>query len=145
MFLLYYSGANFNRKPSNYLNILYFYEILILYVGSRKNNKNIFFEIQVFKFINSSGKAFVGSEKQRKLLRVGGYARWQATQWPSSISRRDGISFWQFSTPMGHRGWKLHPGGRAIGLGISPLRIIRSREASTIGSGIGTAERSAMV
>lgn len=36
MFLLYYSGAYFNRKSYNYLIMLYFYEILILYVELRK-------------------------------------------------------------------------------------------------------------
>ena len=39
--------------------------------------------------------------------------------------------------------WKRQPDGGFTGLGTSPVRMIRRRRASTTGSGIGTADRSA--
>ena len=51
----------------------------------------------------------------------------------------------QMSIAIGQRVWKLQPGGGAIGLGTSPVRIRRSRRRSNAGSGIGTAEISAWV
>ena len=42
-----------------------------------------------------------------------------------------------------HRVWKRQPDGGATGDGTSPLRMIRRRRRSTIGSGIGTADSSA--
>ena len=41
--------------------------------------------------------------------------------------------------------WKRQPDGGLIGLGTSPSRIIRRRLRSTAGSGIGTADSSAIV
>ncbi len=46
---------------------------------------------------------------------------------------------------MGQRGWKTHPDGGLSGLGTSPLSTMRSRSASSAGSGMGTAESSAFV
>ena len=44
-----------------------------------------------------------------------------------------------------HRVWNGHPEGGAAGLGMSPRSTMRSRVASTTGSGIGTAESNATV
>ena len=51
----------------------------------------------------------------------------------------------QFSVAIGQRVWNTHPFGGFTGLGSSPVRIIRSLLASMIGSGMGIAERSALV
>ena len=51
----------------------------------------------------------------------------------------------QTSIAYGQRVWKWQPDGGLIGLGTSPARMIRSRRFSITGSGIGTAESSALV
>src|SRR2546425_9291604 len=68
---------------------------------------------------------------------------WQATQWPRETS----LSTCSFSEHDGTRSaqlvWKRHPEGGLIGLGTSPSSRIRLR--FMVGSGMGTAERSASV
>jgi hypothetical protein len=77
-------------------------------------------------------------------------AKWQATRWPERIDRRGGTSAEHASgfpscSRSQHRVWNGHPEGGAAGLGISPRSTMRSRVASTTGSGIGTAESNATV
>src|SRR5258705_3486608 len=74
---------------------------------------------------------------------VGGASRWQATRCPASRERSSGSSILQRSNTYGHRVWKRQPVGGLIGLGPSPLRMIRWRAAP--GSGTGTAESNACV
>jgi len=69
--------------------------------------------------------------------------RWQATWWPGSTSRISGSSCEQRVNAWGQRVRKRQPEGGLIGLGTSPLRMMRRRAAS--GSGTGTADRSASV
>ena len=72
-------------------------------------------------------------------------ARMQAARCPASISRSSGTARRHSSMAIGQRGWKTQPGGGWSGLGTSPPSTMRSRRASTAGSGIGTAESSAFV
>ncbi len=53
------------------------------------------------------------------------FARWHATKWPGRTSRHAGTSARHRSTASGQRVWKRHPGGGAVGLGISPVSSIR--------------------
>src|SRR3989304_9315012 len=69
----------------------------------------------------------------------------QAARCPGRISRRSGTPWLHCAMAMGQRGWKTQPGGGLSGLGTSPPRIVRSRVSSTAGSGMGTAESSALV
>ena len=62
-----------------------------------------------------------------------------------ATERNCGTSRLQLSTAMGQRGWKTQPGGGRSGLGSSPLMMVRGRERSIAGSGIGAACRSALV
>ena len=72
-------------------------------------------------------------------------ARWQATQCPGLNSRHRGSSRAQRSTAIGQRVRKRQPEGGLAGLGTSPVRMMRSRLASSSGSWIGTADSSAWV
>src|SRR5437899_5776428 len=68
---------------------------------------------------------------------------WQATQCPCETSLRT-CSFCEHDgTRSAQRVWKRHPEGGLIGLGTSPSSRIRLR--FIVGSGIGTADRSASV
>ena len=69
----------------------------------------------------------------------------QATQWPGRTSRSSGRIRLQLSTAIGQRGWNTQPDGGWIGLGTSPFTGRSLRPASTLGSGTGTASRSARV
>jgi hypothetical protein len=69
----------------------------------------------------------------------------QATQWPGRTSRSSGRIRLQLSTAIGQRGWNTQPDGGWIGLGTSPFTGRNLRPASTLGSGTGTASRSARV
>src|SRR5262245_54197290 len=69
----------------------------------------------------------------------------QATQWPGRTSRSPGRIRLQLSTAIGQRGWNTQPDGGLIGLGTSPFTGRNLRSASTLGSGTGTASRSARV
>src|SRR6516164_11827071 len=69
----------------------------------------------------------------------------QATQWPGRTSRSSGRIRLQLSTAIGQRGWNTQPDGGLIGLGTSPFTGRNLRSASTLGSGTGTASRSARV
>ena len=60
-------------------------------------------------------------------------------------SRSSGTYPEQSSIATGHRVWNTHPDGGFSGLGISPSSTIRSLRRSNSGSGIGMAERSALV
>src|SRR6266566_915289 len=74
------------------------------------------------------------------------YCTWlQATQWLGRNSRNSGRTRWHSATASGQRGWKTQPGGGLIGLGTSPTTGRNARLASTVGSGTGTAARSAVV
>ena len=64
---------------------------------------------------------------------------------PAALVEQCGTSTGQRSKTFGQRVWKTQPVGGLIGLGTSPLRMIRLRRASTSGSGLGTAEISAWV
>src|SRR5262249_5374100 len=76
--------------------------------------------------------------------RVGTPVRtWQATQWRGEISLRTCSFSEQDGTRNEQRVWKRQPEGGLIGLGTSPSRRMRLR--FIVGSGIGTAERSASV
>src|SRR3990172_4530631 len=75
-------------------------------------------------------------------------AKWQATSWPLERTRRLGSSATQRSglpsrSRSPHPLRNPHPQGGFTGLGTSPLRMIRRRRASTAGSGMGMADRSA--
>ena len=73
-------------------------------------------------------------------------AQWHATSWPGSSSRSGGTSSWQrVGWTYGQRVWKRQAGGGFAGLGRSPASRIVSRCFSITGSGIGTADRSAIV
>ena len=61
-----------------------------------------------------------------------------ATQWSGLTSLNSGIPNLQSSIIIGHRVWNTHPSGGFIGLGTSPVRMMRSLCASITGSGIGT-------
>src|SRR5262249_12581355 len=66
-------------------------------------------------------------------------ARWQAVA--CKPRRSSGRSVSQRMTATGHRVWNGQPAGGCSALGISPLKMIRSRMAP--GAGTGMAERSA--
>src|SRR6185437_2113348 len=72
-----------------------------------------------------------------------GSRRWHAAKCIGATSRSFGSSTLHRSKAYGQRVWKRQPGGGLIGLGTSPARMMRLRFA--VGSGIGTAERSASV
>ena len=63
---------------------------------------------------------------------------------PCSSSRSSGSSVRHTSVIHGQRVWKWQPGGGSMGLGGSPSRMRRSRLALSFGSGIGTADSSAV-
>ena len=64
---------------------------------------------------------------------------------PGLVSRKAGTVTLHLSIATGHRVWKTHPDGGFAGLGIVPWRMTRSRVASIVGSGMGTADKSAFV
>ncbi len=66
----------------------------------------------------------------------------QATAWPASPCSA-GASAAQRSNTCGHRVRKAQPLGRLMGLGNSPLRMMRSRRR--LGSTVGVAESNAWV
>src|SRR4030095_11796413 len=68
---------------------------------------------------------------------------WQATQCPGEISFKTCSFSEQEGTRSEHRVWNRQPEGGLIGLGTSPSSKIRLR--FIVGSGIGTADRSASV
>src|ERR1700723_2994565 len=63
----------------------------------------------------------------------GTLSRWQAETWPSPTGRSSGSSTRQRSNANGQRVWKRQPVGGLIGLGTSPVRMMRWRFA--VGSG----------
>ena len=71
--------------------------------------------------------------------------KWQAVKWFGSTSISGGSFSRHSSWANGQRGWKRQPVGGLTGLGTSPVRIMRWRLRSIAGSGIGTAESSALV
>src|SRR5436190_1144522 len=82
-------------------------------------------------------------EARRRYLIATRLRTWQATQCPCETS----LSTCSFSEHEGTRSaqrvWKRQPDGGLMGLGTSPSSRIRLR--FMVGSGIGTAERSASV
>ena len=66
-----------------------------------------------------------------------------ALKCPGLTSSRGGSILAHSSIAIGQRVRKTQPEGGLIGLGMSPCKITRSR--LMVGSGIGTAERSASV
>ena len=61
-------------------------------------------------------------------------AKWQAAQCPGRSSRRRGSRSEHSGAAIGHRVLNRQPGGGLAGLGTSPLRMTRSRRASSSGS-----------
>ena len=72
-------------------------------------------------------------------------AKWQATGWPWPRSTRAGSSVAQISCAFQHRVRKRQPEGGDCGLGTSPSSTMCLRARSALGSGMGTADRSAWV
>ena len=72
-------------------------------------------------------------------------AKWQATGWPWPRSTRAGSSVAQISCAFQQRVRKRQPEGGDCGLGTSPSRTMCLRARSALGSGMGTADRSAWV
>ena len=68
-----------------------------------------------------------------------------AAWWRGLISTSLGVIAAQSAIAYWHLVLKWQPDGGSIGDGTSPFRIIRSRFASTSGSGTGTAEIRALV
>lgn len=66
-----------------------------------------------------------------------------AARWFVLISSSCGSRSEQTLSAYGHLGWNLQPFGGLIGLGISPLGIMRSN--FTLGSGTGIEDSSARV
>src|SRR5579872_4929679 len=84
----------------------------------------------------------------RRAYRVSG--KWQATVWSGAadaIAINGGSVVAQISWAFQQRVRKRQPEGGLIGEGTSPVSRIRSRAAASlrVGSGIGTAESSALV
>ena len=65
--------------------------------------------------------------------------------WFLWIVRRVGFCMWHFGMTLGQREAKGQPLALAKRLGTSPESTTRERFLSTLGSGIGIAERSACV
>ncbi len=63
---------------------------------------------------------------------------------PAQRSPGADSTVWQMLSAMGHRGWNGHPGGGLAGSGTSPATEASSSPAA-LGSGTGTASRSAFV
>ena len=84
-------------------------------------------------------------EEPNGLLRAASSAKWHATSCPSLTCKRGGSSRRQISWAMGQRVWNLHPGGGASELGTSPATTARWCSRLSLGSAIGTAEKSACV
>ena len=73
--------------------------------------------------------------------------KWQAMRWfgfaPICIS--SGTCVRHLSCAFQQRVLKTQPDGGLIGLGRSPVKMMRSRVRSDLGSGRGTADKSAVV
>src|SRR3990170_1076058 len=80
------------------------------------------------------------------MIALSSSGKWQAAICPGWGGRGAGASAAHGGIcALGHRGWNRQPDGGSIGEGTSPSRMIRFLCAASLGSAIGTAERSAPV
>lgn len=71
--------------------------------------------------------------------------KWQAAWCPGDSSTSGGSTCLQMSCAFQQRVWNRQAGGGSSGLGTSPCSRIRLRSPRSLGSGIGTADSSALV